>query len=275
MVVLGLSLTSLLSPAISHILTGPPRWLVQSLIGWITQPLFNLAGSLRSRPSLDLDRGDPRYLQQNYDALLTYNAYLREENQRLREELARYRWARENLKLQTPVDFVFADVSAVAHSTLRNTMTLNRGTTHGLRTDLVVVDWYNFSVVGRITDAGPRSSTVELVTSPRSRSIVKLLPSAPVRPPAEPIVLQLTPQRDGKALVATVKTDTPVVAGFLAHLSDPGWPPESRGLVVGKVSAVEPMPDNPYLYNRVVVEPIHDPARLSRVIVLVGGEASR
>ncbi len=272
LVVVGLCITSLLSPAVSHVLTGPPRWLVQSLVGWVSQPLTNIAGALRSRPSLDLDRGDPRYLQQNYDALLKYNAFLREESQRLREELARYRWARENLKLESPADFVFADVTALHTGNLRRTFTINRGSSQGLRTDLVVADWYNFSVVGRITDVGPRSATVELITSQRSRPIVKFLPGTPVRPPANPTVLQLTPEKDGKTLTATVKTDTPVQVGFLAHLVDTGWPPEGRGFVVGKVVSVEPQPDNPYLYNRVVVQPIHDATRISRVIVLVAGE---
>ncbi len=272
LVVLGFCLTAMLSSAVAQVLTGPPRWLVQSVVGWVSQPLLNIAGALRSRPTLDLDRGDPRYLQQNYDALLKYNAFLREESQRLREELARYRWARENLKLETPADFVFADVTSLNHSNLRRTITINRGSVQGLRTDLVVADWYNFSVVGRITDVGPRSATVELITSPRSRPIVKFLPGTPVRPPANPTVLQLSPDKDGKSLSATVKTDTPLQTGFLAHLVDTGWPAEGRGFVVGKVVSVEPQPDNPYLYNRVVVQPIHDAARLSRVIVLVPGE---
>lgn len=272
MVVLGLCLTSLLPSAASSLLTGPPRWLVHTLTGWLTQPLSQFAGTLRSRPSLDLDRGDPRYLQQNYDALLKYNAFLRDENQRLSEELSRYRWARENLKFQTRVDFVFADVTAISAGKLRRTLSLNRGTSGGLRVNQVVVDWYNFSLVGRITDAGPRSATVELITSQNSRPMVKFLPSGPVRPPASPTMLQLTPQSDGRSLWATIKTDTPVNVGDLAHLADPGWPPEARGFVVGKVSLLQPQPDNPYLYNKVVVEPIHDANRLSRVIVLVNSE---
>ena len=97
---------------------------------------------------------------------------------------------------------------------------------------------------------------------------------------AQPMVIPPTPDVPGREMLALLKpagggfeatTDVsdPVREGDLAHLSDDSWPGHARGLVVGKVTAIERDPDDPELRRRVTVIPVKALAYLDRVVVLV------
>lgn len=261
----GLVLLSLLETSLARKISRPLRHLTSAAVGLLGQKL-KIASDAVSRPEpLAIDRGDPARLQQSYHSLLSYNAWLLEELKRSRQELAQYKAFSQRFRMDG-LKFLDADVTAWNRDSRRRTMALNRGTTHGLAVGQVVTDWSSFSLLGRICDAGPVSSTVQLIDSPDTDMEVRFLPSAPVRL-ENPTTLRVQMNPQGQ-FTALTPANRPIQVGYLAHLSDPSWPQEARGFVVGQVVSLENDPKNPHTFKRVVIRPVQDLAFISRVIVL-------
>ena len=276
LVLAALVLASLLKPAGARMISGTPRHIVEKIVGIVSGPLKSLSDSVRRRPDQQLDRGNPALLAQNYDQLKRENDGLFQEKEALKRELDLLRRFRK-LSGQESIDLVRSDVTAWRSDAQRQTLTINRGALQGLRPGLAVVDWYDFSLVGRLTDVGPGTATVELITSATTRVSVRFKPFGGARLPFVPPVFQLDPADRQGRFSKVIKADNPdlVKPGYVAFLylslnqDDSIWPREAAGFAVGKVTAVEPWAENPLLYRRVVVEPIHSLAHLGQVMVLV------
>lgn len=266
-----LLISSQLAPAPSRLLWAFPRHALTALLGLLSLPLKTFADSLRRPTPPALDRGDPTLLQRNYDALLTYCRRLESELARTRQELDRLRQLRQQPRWRT-VDFISADVLAWSPDSPHPTLFINVGRRHGLDLGMIVTDEAVVSLLGRIASLGPSSATVELITSPRRRLEVKFKPSTPTSFSLEPPTFGIQADRTGLRFFLTAKLDAPVQPGWLAHLEDPAWPPEAQGLVVGFVQAVHPLETDPLRFLRVEVLPLHHPARLGRVMVVVPAE---
>ncbi len=66
------------------------------------------------------------------------------------------------------------------------------------------------------------------------------------RPDAEPDPQrrgQIHPTGDGRTLVGVVVREAPVAVGDVVYLDDPGWPATAQFMTVGRVSLIEPDPD--------------------------------
>ena len=265
----ALGFASQVKPQVATMLSSPPRHAVEMLVGFASGPLKVIADSIRRPADQTLDRGNSANLARNYDELdRAYNNLL-QEKAALERELDLLRRFRRIRRMET-TDPVEAEVTAWAGGP-RQTLTLDRGTRDGIRPGLAVLDWYSFSLVGRVTDAGPMVSTVEMVTSPSCRVNVYFLPPSFTHLNYAPRIYQLNPvDRQGRFSVVIKAQEAKFVqAGYVAYLDDASWPRNAAGAVVGKVTAVRPWPENPNLFYQVFVTPIHALPNLTQVVVLV------
>jgi rod shape-determining protein MreC len=109
----------------------------------------------------------PHLAQQNGE-LREKNAALRSQNERLREALAQAPEAQAIEHLRAALESgTLATVVGFDPEGLSRTVTLDRGTSVGIKPDDGVID--DEGVVGRVIDASPASSTVLLVTDGASK----------------------------------------------------------------------------------------------------------
>lgn len=158
------------------------------------------------------------------------------------------------------------------------TLHLNMGTGDGVRVGLAVVE--GASLVGRIVEAGPGSSVLRPITAVGTEANRNLLPVVltPRQLPAgglpaarrQPCLLE--PVSPWLLVDDAVNRDLPAEVGDYARLSDTdgrdAWPAVVEGMIVGRVTAVEPNPDDT-LRKRVEVRPLRHPSRLEAVTVIV------
>jgi len=157
--------------------------------------------------------------------------------------------------------------------------TLDQGTNHGIQVGQAVIDAFNFTIIGRITDAGSgfrHRRSHHLATPARHRDFSARQSNTAQQnwgtthscsPPPTTSNAGAPPSGDGPV---------PAQPGFLAYLyldpRDNFWPRQAAGFVIGKVTAVETVTANPLLYRRITVQPILDLPHLQNVIVLVPRE---
>ena len=270
-VIVLLVVTALLPASVVRAVSGRPK----RVLDWALAPgwhaLHGMSSRIRSPPPTSVGGGDREQLERNYGELLVHHRRLEEALRAARTEIEDLSLVRQSLSLAA-VKLPSVQVVGWADTGSAETILLNRGNRLGLRIGQAVAD--RFNLVGRISEVGPFSSTVRLITSPRTRLDVHLVPPEPGAPPRElRRQLELTAGRD--RFFTIVETDSPVQVGDLAHLADPHWPRESDGLIVGRVVSVRKHLENPTLEKRVVVEPLVRPAYLTRVVVLVPIEEGR
>jgi len=264
--VVVLALFSSLSPANwAKLIADKPRHLVTAAIAPITHPIKTLSDAIRRRPDLTGYRGDPTQWQDNYDQLLQYSRRLEDELSRARALIADLSQAHEQLNL-TGVRFVAAGVTAWSNNSRYPTLTLNRGSTTGLRPNLVVASGFN--LVGRLSDVGLITATARLIMAAETQIMVRIMPPAP-GPAQRELVTYAYADTSGDRFEADAVADDGVQVGDLAHLVDDTWPKEARGLVIGKVVQVNNHPQDPILRRQVMIAPIRSLAHLNRVIVIV------
>ncbi|MEX0777233.1 MAG: rod shape-determining protein MreC [Phycisphaeraceae bacterium] len=271
LLIMALLVSSLLPDTAEARVSAWPRGIVAAVVGWVSAPLKWASDSLRAPAPLPVNRGAASALQRNYDQQLGYNAWLLIELRRTQEQLARYQDMAYDPQRLAGYRLVPADVTAYAAQARHHTLQLNVGTLQGVDKGMIVTDESVFSLVGRITDAGPAAATVELISSPGSQLDVRFLPSTPQRLARE-LVLTMTAEDSGQRFTVQTKKDDPVAMEYLAHLDDSHWPRVASGLVVGKVTALTPLPDDPLQFNRVIVQPIGPLPNLGRVVVLARQE---
>lgn len=219
-------------------------------------------------PQPTAELGDTQRLANEYVEALAYQRQLEEALADAREQIAQLAQIR-NHRVFTGYSLQPAAVVAGSDYT-SPTITINRGTRHGVQPNQPVA--FGTNLVGRVTDVGPTSATVTLITAPGSRLDVRFIP-----PQAGPAPLgddgQLELFEGGPQFFCILDMTSPVQEGDLAYLSDERWPIEARGLFVGQVVTVEKAPDDPTLRKRVIVKPIPSLRHLTRVVVFVPIEA--
>lgn len=150
------------------------------------------------------------------------------------------------------------------------TLQLNIGSRHGIREGLPAVQ--GASIVGRITQVGPTSSTLGLLTTPGTLAEVVAVPrglDGEILPEQRRGRLLLKAGAAPNLLVAEeADRQLPVETGDFARLMDESWPRSVQGMLVGRVVAVEPNPDDPLL-KRVGVRPLMSLRDVESVVVVL------
>jgi len=252
-------------------ISAVPRHLVATVSNPLSQPLHSLSAWTRSTPAEAEDLAERRELARINDELNQYNRQLEEQLRVARQRIAELSRIREVGGLEAP-SLVPAGVTSWQGGAAP-VLTINRGSMHGLAPGMVVGTAAD--LVGRISDVGPSSATVSLITAPRTLLDVRVLPPL-VGPSGREVILQLQPFEGQELFWAEAAHTDPIQVGDLAHLrladnvlaSAARWPDEAAGMVVGKVVRIEDHPDDPRLRTRVIVQPRVSLRGLTRVVVL-------
>ena len=246
-------------------LSRQPRHFINAAIRPVTHPLKMVSDHLRRPTDLQAIGVQQTLLRQQYEVALQTIRQLEWQLDEARQEIAALSQAREYLGLRG-VQLYPASVVAWSGGASQPSLTINRGSNHGLRVGLVAASGFN--LVGRLSSVGPVTSTVRLVTSPETQLTVKIVPPSPDSPARQLLVQAISTGQDNLFMAQTDVTD-PVEVGDLAHLADDNWPGEAAGLVLGKVVKVESDPDDPILRRLTYIQPIRSFAYLSRVVIEV------
>jgi len=255
----------------SRWMTAGPRHATRAAITPVTYPLAMLAQRFRpARAPLQDDVTDSD-LRLQRDLLLQLARKLEQDLREAQQTIASLSQVRDALRLEG-IKLREASVVAWSNDPANPTLTINRGKTHGITAGRVVASGFN--LVGQVTDAGPMTATVRLIAqpAPNDRMIVDVVPAVAGTAPRR-FTAEIVHQGDG-TFVGEAKADGQVRVGDLAHLSDPTWPREARGFVVGKVVSIDPHPDS-ILRREFTVKPIRDLNRLVQVFVLVPAGGGR
>ena len=225
-------------------LQGPISW-VGSQINYIFENVWDIATVHQQNKML---RSEVEQLRvQNVEA----NEFA-SENQRLRALLGYKQQARQ-------FDLVAARVIARESATWSSMIVINRGTNDGIAVDMAVVT--EKGLVGRVAEAGPVTSKVQLILDPRSsvgtlvqraQSRVTGIVEGDMSNPTMPHMVNIPKMAD------VVEDDVIVTSGF------GGVYP--KGIVVGIVSAIRNDPGG--LLKIAILEPAVDFQKLEDVMVI-------
>lgn len=246
-------------------LLGPARWSAYTVARGFSQPERDPAaweGERMSRVELEELYGkrlrELRDLQREHEALLERLAQL-QQIRSLAEQSKQWDFS--------GVRYVQARVTGVAGTRRPSTLNIAHGTRSGIRENTAVVHGYN--LIGRVVHAGPATADVKLITAPGTRLQVRLLSALDENESRDPVPAQLQASEDGQSFRVRLRRSETVKVGDLAHLDDPRYPREAQSYIVGQVVSVEPAPDDPLLFQEIIVNPIPPLAGLSEVTALV------
>jgi len=257
--------SSLLPARWARVISSQPRHLLQASLAPVDHLLKPLADKLRRPPDLPVDLGNREEYERAKQQIVELQYKLRQAT----EQIAELSQTRSQLRL-VGVQLLPATVTAWSGDRLHPSLMINRGSRHGLRPGLVVAR--GFSLMGRVTDTGPVTATARLITAPKTYLIVSIRPPATTTEPRE-ILTQVQAAGSGSEFWCETSADDPIQINDLAYLYDDAWPTEARGLVVGKVTRIDPHPDDPILRRRVVIRPIRSLMHLDHVTVIIPIEA--
>jgi len=261
-----LGIASFLPINIAGRLADPARDLLRLTTMPLAHPLKAVGDSVRGREPLPVQLGDA----DDYEWAKREIERLRQELDEATRQIAELSHMRQETAMRGNT-LQRARVTGWSNRPMAPTLTLNRGTRDGVSAGYVVASGFN--LVGRVTDTSSTGATVHLITAPTTPLTVRFVPSAlrSSAPAGGAAVCELNTQTAGQGhvFVGVVPHDAPVRPGDLAKLQDPTWPAEAAGFIVGKVTTVDPHPDDPTLRKRVTVEPIRALAHLSEVVVVV------
>ncbi len=198
----------------------------------------------------------------NYLDLLAHYRQMQEELRAAQQTIAQM-GALRHLPA-TGVELLPARAIASQHHELLHLLQLDRGQRDGVRQGLVVAN--GALLLGRISLVGPRTAGVRLITTPGAALTARILPPQASEPRDH--VENLIADPNTLTFHARIDATVPVQVGDLAHLADDAWPREAQGLVIGRVSQIEPDPQTPQLRRQVLIEPLQSPLRLGPVLVL-------
>src|SRR5262245_35307361 len=191
---------------------------------------------------------------------------LNKENQRLKLQLEQALGMKQPVRDQN-YRMITADVIFPTDSSpWRKSLTITMGTSQGVDKGMLVV--YNSQVVGRVSEAGPRTSRVQTVTDPGFRAAAVAAPRSYVAGVSlserHPGVYSGTSGENGE--LKWFSGETPSEPGaFVVTTDDPanGVP---RGLILGRVTGTSSTRN---LLPRVGVEPVLNFRALEHVMLLV------
>ncbi|MAE63270.1 MAG: hypothetical protein CMJ18_03275 [Phycisphaeraceae bacterium] len=269
-VVVLLLINSVMPSTVAGWVSNVPRSLVRSIVSRAAAPLHGLSTRIRGRneevaSDLDAILKDRQRLEQQ-------NIQLQEVLQRMHEQVRTLSGIRDRLELKAS-PLLTAVVRSVTPDRSHPTIDIDLGRRDGVAEGHVVIGGRDgVDLIGRISNVGPRAATVSLISAPRTHLEVRIVPpDAPEEDGKKEsgVKIQLSWSVDRRAFESTIDLSKQerIRTGFQARLSDPRWP--SRGFVVGTVTKVEKLPENPLLRRRVVVTPRTDPGRLNRVTLVL------
>jgi rod shape-determining protein MreC len=203
------------------------------------------------------------------------NKDLKDENERLRAELAQLQTAeRDARQLRGLVGFnqstrfpaghdpVGARVIGRSPTVWYSTLTIDKGSDQGIKRDQPVVS--GAGLVGRVSDVAPDAARVTLITDHTSGVSAQIVPDGPnglvKATVGNPNDLILDFVQKGRAVH---RGATVVTSGWRSSRLESLFP---RGIPIGRVSKVEP--DERELYQRVHLKPFADVRELDLVEVL-------
>lgn len=232
----------------------------------VAEPINRFAGALRrqhERPVL----GTEQELSERVQELRGRVMALEQRERELERAVAEL----QGLRRRQGDSYVHRRAAVIGRSSDASggILQLNVGSRHGIRPGLPVV--HGASVVGRITQVGPTSSTLGLLTTPGTLVEVVAGPEGADDASADGERggrLLLRAARGNRIIADEVDRQLPVEAGDFARLMDPSWPRSVQGMLVGRVTAVEESPDDPLL-KRVGVRPLMSLRDVESVIVIV------
>ncbi len=299
LLIAALLFTSLVKLETAAAIAGPPRRLLMWLLSPLQQPVHAFSNWARGEEGSPIPAGDVNQLQQLNQQLAQRVAQLEDEIRVARQRIAelaavRSDWAQQLRKVQ----LIDAGVTAWQGGAAP-TLTINRGSSHGLAPGQAVTS--GASLVGRVSSVGAGTATVSLINQPGQLLDVRLKApraeavggagatgasgapgtgsAAAISPGAggREVRLQLEAEKGKEILTAVAARGDPIQPGDLAHLrlaegvaaTDSRWPDEAAGFVVGQVVRTEDDPNDPKLRIRVIVQPLRELRRLTRVMVLV------
>lgn len=157
------------------------------------------------------------------------------------------------------------------------TIEINRGRSHGVTINTVAVAAAAPQhLVGIVTNVGPMTSSVHVLTDPRlvPTLIEALIVRTGVTTPEEIARSprsQFRPVGDG-TLAGTLGIDEAarVQPGDTAFLDDPGWPVSAQRLIMGRIIRVEDT-DKP-LFKRLIIRPDLDLSRARAVVLRISAD---
>jgi rod shape-determining protein MreC len=184
-------------------------------------------------------------------------AELRQENYRLREML--------NFRERSKHELLPAEVIAREASGWFQTMTINKGISHGVRPAMAVVT--SDGLVGSVLSSSPVSAQVLLLTDSR-RAVSALVQRS--REPGEVGVVESAPGRPGYLIMVNLPRNANIQPGDTVISSGLGdfFP---KGLVIGYV--LETGEDEFDLTRYALLQPAANFNRLEEVFVVLSGAA--
>ena len=221
-------------------------------------------------------------LQDLYDAVVSFHE-LKSENERLEKEIAdieaqlvqflemqkqNYRY-RSLLEFQEKSELILQSAEVIARDPSQwfGTLTINRGSLHGVKQEMAVIT--DRGLVGMISTVSPNSSQVILITDPR------LAVSAMVQRSRDPGIIGTVESHAGDPACLTMTNlppDTRIQPGDIIISSGMGgiFP---KGLFIGTVKDLGD--DRPGLVLSVNVQPGVNFNRLEEVLVVLGTAPGR
>jgi len=200
--------------------------------------------------------------------------HVRQQNAGLQQQITRMRLneaaisedALEGRRLQVLLAFkekyvastVAAQVIGSSGSDLAHVLTIDKGSSNGIRVDEAVIT--PDGIVGKVRDVFPSSAEVLEINDPTSGAGV-VLTNTRIR-----AILRGTPA--GRAQIGNLTADSRIKPGepVITSGGDQIYP---RGLAVGTVESIGPDPDH-QPYSAIVVHPAVDLNRLEEVLVITG-----
>jgi cell shape-determining protein MreC len=177
----------------------------------------------------------------------------------------------------TPVRQIYAPVFASSSDLSSDIIRARAGTVEGV--DLAsVATAAGMQLLGRVVSVDDRTCDIQVITSKSAEPINCMIM---IDATANGLACRLSPTGKGtlrgpvedRRVSGTAQPVEPV-PGQVVRLSDGRWPGGAQMLLVGKVVAVEPSPDNPLRRLVVVVPVIERLERVSEVVIRASAPAA-
>lgn len=196
---------------------------------------------------------------------------LKAENESLKAQVAQLTEAQNDadtltglLQLRSTYNLDSTAATVISQSTdsWTSTITIDKGTTSGIAVGMPVTS--SAGVIGQVSEVGPTSATVRLITD-ESSGVSAMVQSSRAQG-------QLVGSADGSVRLTLVRTDQQVSVGDMVITSGLGgaYP---KGLPIGTVSNVTR--SNGSLYYDVTVEPLSSASALENVLVITSVSADQ
>lgn len=235
------------------------RSVTVTALSLVATPVNSVASSLRRRE----ERPVLGELEQLSERILILQGEVVALQERERQ-LVRTVQELENLRRRLGESYEYRRASVVGRSG-ETALQVNVGSVHGVREGVAAVE--RASVVGRISQVGPTSSTLSLVTTPETLIEVITTPAdGDFEQRRSRLLLQ--PVQANLLMATEVDRRLPIEVGDYARLMDERWPRAVQGMIVGQVVAIEPDPDDALL-KRVAVRPLTSLPDLDEATMIV------